>query len=363
MKKTISFQLFTIVAVFAVISFGCNENEPIALPEKSTTNENDSLFCLRIIDFIEDMNNQNSNSINFDSAEYYLESSINFNYGNSFKEYGASLSDSFDVELTMTQDGFTNYSNLFDTRTEILDSLKSTYDRINEDSAFIIYVCITPGDISSSTAQLKISYSFGWGEYVEFDRDEPLRSGSYHWQTEAPAVIVNTAKALYVHYPSVHYGFFKDFEDRRYSFNENAHNWQVRRSEITPASWIGMNLCNPNYSLNFNYMEFYSFYQEHYSFNPPIGLHEYLSNGEMNFYTLAIKSAIIQHSSGYGDPSNSIGGVPFKLVDIQITPITVINSQTQEWKYYYHYQYHIWGRSVIQCIDPIYHLEIADFLP
>ncbi len=121
-----------------------------------------------------------------------------------------------------------------------------------------------------------------------------------------------------------------------------------------------MNLSNPNYSLNINYMEFYSFYQKHFYFNPPVGLHEYLSPSEMNFYILAIKNGIILHNSGHGDPTNSIGDVPFKLVDVQITPMTE-DLATGGWDYYYHFQKHTWGRSLIQCIDANYHLEIADW--
>ncbi len=122
-----------------------------------------------------------------------------------------------------------------------------------------------------------------------------------------------------------------------------------------------MNLSNPNYNiLNVNYMEFYSFFQKHFYYNPPVGLHEYLSPSEMNFYILAIKNGIILHNSGYGDPSNSIGGVPFHLVNVQITPVTEVFA-SGVWKYYYHRQKHTWGRTVIQCIDPIYHKDIADW--
>lgn len=344
MKKNAILFITTVFLGLAILNTACKkeitelqheaEQEEIILPNaanlKSATS--DSLLCVRIEDFLDNIKNKEDNDITFDSATYYLEASVNYHYGRG-TEYGSSLTDSFDVTMDMTNSTTTTYGDAGDTRDDIVDGLKAIYDDISDTTKFMIFAMVHPITQGASSSTYRVYAGFGWGDYVEYDEDAPYDTRYFwHWETEAPQAITYAAMSVYGYIPPTYPSltFYSNIAFRSWDWNitVSPHNWVVYQSEL--SNYNGTNI---GYAYD-NYMDYDSFWQQRDLFNPTSGLHDDLSGTEINFYVAGVKSMI---DKSYGHPG---GGREFCHMDIN--PNTL--NAGSYWKYKYHHQLHWFGK-------------------
>ncbi len=350
--------------IFSVLIFqtGCKKSiidtdnpEIMNITPKSSQNTDDSLLCVRIEAFLDSIDRNGSANIEYDSATYYLEASVNYHYGRADRKYGYSLVDSFDVILNMITYDKTNYTKSGNTRDDIIDGLKDIYDDIDNDKKFMVFAMVKTIEHTSTMVKYRIYSEFGWGDYIEFDEDEPYNSSkSGNWQTEAPDMIKNAALALYGYegiFSGENSGFYTDIVYRHWQyFGTTSPYWGVYKSEIYPYPFVTANIVN-HYTQT-NYMDYYIFWQKHYLFNPPVGIHTVLNNQELNYYVTKINYGLNIHS--YGNP-----GSDYYFMGLYIYPHTNFTSNN-EWEYNYYNHVHYFGKPRLG-MEENYQLELEDW--
>jgi hypothetical protein len=319
---------------------------------KDTQSVEDSLLCVRIEAFLDSLDQHSSDWIEYDSANFYLEASINYHYGRANNAYGESLTDSFEVVMTTSDYDRITYDEILIARNQIIDSLKVIYDDIEDDSKFMIYAMVFPLDHNQYDVRYRIYTAFGWGDYVEFDEEEPydLRTNS-HWQTGAPLLIRNAAMALYGYMaptnPSL--SFYTDVRYRTWKWHGS--DWKVYVPET--GLYYTVAIANPNPPIDPNYMTYRIFWQEHYNYNPPLGQHENLSGTEINFYTQQVNWL---NYTSYGIPTWA-----HVFCNLYISGHeTLLIIPPYGWDYRYHF-YKMWYGNPKKLASTIYQKEFCDW--
>ena len=366
MKKIL--YLISIMLIFSVLIFqtSCEkdainpisptDNDIMNITLKSSQNTDDSLLCVRIGAFLDSIDRNGSAPIEYDSATFYLEASVNYHYGRADEKYGSSLVDSFDVTLVMSTYDKTNYGKTGDTRDDIVDGLKDIYDDIDEDDddKFMVFTDVHPIAHTSTSVTYRVFAGFAWDEFVAFDEDEPYGdSKSGHWQTQAPTMIKNAALALYgLDGILGSSGFYSDIAHRYWQYHPTSSPyWDVYRSEVYPYPTVSVNIVN-HYTQT-NYMDYYIFWQKHYLYNPPVGVHTVLSNQELNYYAYKVKYGLNNHT--YGNP-----GSEYSFMGLNIFWHETIDPSNNQWdkRYYNHTHYFGIPRP---CMVENYQLELEDW--
>lgn len=341
----------------AIDNISPTDNEIMNIIPKSSQNNDDSLLCVRIEAFLDSIDRNGSAPIEYDSATYYLEASVNYHYGRADEKYGSSLVDSFDVTMAMTSYDKTNYSKTGDTRDDIVDGLKDIYDDIDEDNddKFMVFAMVHSIAHTSSSVTYRVYAGFAWDEYVAFDEDEPYGdSRSGHWQTQAPTMIKNAALALYGFDGILGgSGFYNEVEFRNWRYYPNATtpHWAVYRTEVYPYPEISVNIVN-HYTQT-NYMDYYIFWQKHYLYNPPVGVHTVLSNQEINYYVNKVEYGLNNHT--YGNP-----GSEYSFMGLNIFWYETIDPTNNQWDKRYYHQTHYFGKGVL-LTEATCQLELEDW--
>lgn len=351
--KKYGFLLIIPVAIMVLLfQSGCEKSIPESIPgqisPKYSINKTDSLFCVRIEDFLDALDDTPNDTCNFDTARYYLESSVNYHYGRATKSYGDFLIDSFDVNLTMTNYSVALYGDIKTCRHTMVDSLKAIYDNIRDTSKFMIFAMVQTLEHSSSVARFRVYTGFGWGQYVSYNGSGPFVDPTYaNWQSEAPHMIEQAAVALYGYHLNGGYpvisgpSFFSDHAFRNWRWN------QVK----WPNNILGVNLSAGGIIDNYN--DYYTFYQKNHLMHPLTGLptvHDDLDYGELNFLTLSIDDVLIHHNYA---PSGKV------FYSVGISPQT-INGPT-DWDIRFYWETLFYGKPR-QMFNPINQLNLGDWI-
>ena len=302
MKKSLIL-IGVILLGLLIVQTGCEKeqsmvNNPIKpeMPLKYGQGVSDSILCIWIDNFIDSVESHSTSSIEFDSATFYLEASVNFHYGRADNPYGESLNSSFEVTIDMDDTEHTSYYDLASTRDAIIDSLKVIYDDIEDDSKFLIYAMIETKDVGSTESTYLVHCAFGWGDYVTFDEEEPYERTSVNWETAAPQYIRNAALALYANQslitPIPQARFYTHLDNRYWSWYPGDV-WKV----MPPSPAEEIDLENDNATVP-NYINYYMFWQS----SQLTGTHDNLDATELNFYIYHIDASLNNEPYGFGWP-------------------------------------------------------------
>ena len=240
-----------------------------------------------------------------------------------------------------------SYGDAYDTRCDIVDSLKEIYDDISDTSKFMVYAMVHPIRHESGSSTYRVHAGFGWGEAVDYVEDEPLGlRTSWHWKLEAPQKISNVALSLYgynLNGLSPNPGFYHNIEYRSWNWYDQQGSWGVISSLAT------FNYVNLTYgTANPNYLPYRSFWQN----MNWTGTHNNLSGDEMNHYIAWVYYGLINNT--YGHPS-----AVKKFCGIDIVPSKIIHSGNVMIKY--HLQKHYFGVPMQSLASNNYQLELANW--
>ncbi len=96
------------------------------------------------------------------------------------------------------------------------------------------------------------------------------------------------------------------------------------------------------------------FWQKHYLFTPPAGIHTNLSGAELSYYSQQVKYGLIDHPSGNGNPG---GGRVFCGLEIWDDETT----DNGQWNIRSHGQKH-WFGVPKQLLAPNNQLELSNWI-